>query len=92
MMFRRDSRVPVMIIVMIILAMLPAVMFPCWLDRCPADSSGLRALLWCYPIYVLLTGALAWMCWTERPYITWILIVLLLLTHAAAWAMVTFRI
>lgn len=91
-MFRRQSRVPALIIALIIAAMLPVVMFPCWLDRCPADSAGLRTLLWCYPPYVLLTGVLAWMCWPERPYITWILIVILLLTHAAAWAMVTFRI
>lgn len=86
---RRNLKVPLWVTIVIIVATLPAALFPTLLGMCPPAAPELRTLLWCYPFYALLTAALAWLSWPERPYMTWILVVLLILTHAAVWAAVS---
>ena len=41
-----------------------------------------------YPVYVLAAGICAWLSYGRRPEVTWIILVLLILTHAAMWLLV----
>lgn len=88
-MITRRGAVPWWVTVIIILLMLPATDFPVLLNNCPVDNPTARTLVWCYPFYVLLTGALSWLTWPERPYLTWILLVIMALTDVAMWLMIT---
>lgn len=72
---------PLWVKAVIILAMLPVLAFP-WLIGGETADTEVRVLLWLYPAYVLVTGLCAWICYRQRPELTWILIVLLLLTNA----------
>lgn len=88
-MIGRRPVVPWWMTAIIIVAMLPATAFPVLLNNCPADNPTARTLVWCYPFYVLLTGALCYITWPERPWLTWILLIIMALTHAAMWLMIT---
>ncbi len=82
-----SRRRPVWMIIVIIVAMLPALAFPKLLAMTAPDS-GQRTLVWLYPFYVAASGAFAWICWPERKEVSWVLIVLMLMTHAAIWLLV----
>lgn len=71
--------------VVIILAALPVFSFPVLLQLCPSD---LKAMVWVYPIYVVVGAWLAWQCYGQRRALSWILVVLMLMSHAAIWMMV----
>lgn len=61
--------------------MLPVFQFPELLASCPPGMEGIRTLLWIYPFYVVLTGWLAYICYPTRRTISWILLILMLLSH-----------
>lgn len=79
---------PLWVVIVIILCMLPVVALPSLLSACPSGNDAVRTLLMCYPVYVVAAGWLAWVSWDARPYMTWILLILMLLSHASAWALV----
>lgn len=83
----KNSRTPLSITLVTILCMLPVVAFPWMLSHCP-DIPSYLTILKIYPFYVVLTGLLAWLSWRERPWITWTLLVVLCLSHMAAWILV----
>ena len=72
----------------VIAACLPLVAYPALLSRCPADSPA-EIFVYLYPVYVVLSGVCAWQSWPARKEVFYILIALLLLTHAAMWALVS---
>lgn len=74
-------RVPWWMWVVIIVAMLPGLVFPWTLSELRDPTPLLRGLTWFYPLYVVLSGFLAWQCYGRRTVMTWIIIILLLLTH-----------
>lgn len=79
---RKGPRVPWWMWVIIIVCMLPGLAFP-WMAPLIADSNPLvRGLIWFYPAYVLCSGLLAWQCYGRRSVLTWIVLALLLLSHA----------
>ena len=86
---RSRRPVPLWVTIVIIICMLPVFSFPGLLASCPAADTGARTILWCYPFYVIVAAWLAWASWSERPYITWILLILMLLSHASAWILVS---
>lgn len=60
----------------------PLALYPVLMGRLPADMAFFVKL---YPVYAVATAWLAWLCWLRRPVMFWILLALLLLTHAAMW-------
>lgn len=76
-------RVPLWMLLLIIIAALPVVLFPAMLSASPEDDSGIVAYLWLYPAYVAAAGILAWQCYGRRSEMTWILLILMILTHVA---------
>lgn len=84
--FRRP---PGWVTAVIVVAMLPALAFPTMLGLTPASPAGLvKLMVWGYPLYVLVTGWVAWYCYDQRPWLCWVLVGVMLLTHAAMWALV----
>lgn len=74
----------------IIVAALPVFSLPALLSAAPdAPADIVRTLLYGYPIYVLTASWLAYASYSERPYISWILVALTILSHIAMWALVT---
>lgn len=77
--------VPKWFVALIIAAILPALSTPELLNVCPPDIAGARTLIWIYPIYSVIAGYLAYQCYPTRREVSWILIALILLSHAAMW-------
>lgn len=84
----RYGRTPVWMVIVIIMIMLPVFQMPMLLGACPADMGGIRTLVWGYPFYVLLTGWLAYVSYPSRPTISWILLVIMLMSHLAIYMLV----
>lgn len=42
-----------------------------------------QTLVYLYPVYVVVAAVCAWMCCSKRPEVTYIILVLMALTHAA---------
>lgn len=80
-------RVPLWVNVLIVLCMLPALAFPQMLSMTVAGSP-VRTFVWLYPLYVLASGWFARICYPQRADLTWVLLAVLLLAHAAMWMLV----
>ena len=80
-----SSRMPTLMKVAIIVAAAPVLAYP-WLLASITDASATaRTLLMLYPLYVLISAVCAWKVWSSNPTLSYILIALMLLTHAALW-------
>lgn len=81
-------RPPLWVTLIIVIAAMPVLSLPAMLSVTGPDTLPIvRTLLWGYPLYVILAAWLAWICYPRRPYMTWILIVLMILTHLAMWVL-----
>lgn len=78
---------PLWMKIVIIACMLPALAFPSLLAMTQADTAA-RTLVWLYPFYVLASGLCSWICYGQRREMSWILIILMLLSHAAIWVLI----
>ena len=73
--------------IIIIVCSLPVCSMPWLLRLCPPEDTA-KTFLYIYPLYVLMTAWLAWRNIQLRPAVTWILLAVMLLTHAAMWLLV----
>ncbi len=88
-MIHNTNHTPRWVAVIIIVAALPVFALPTLLSLAGNSPQPIvKTLLWGYPLYVLLAGWLSWISYDRRPYMTWLLIVIMLLTHAAMWILV----
>lgn len=78
----RREKTPWWVTAIIIVAMVPAFVLPLSASGLPQEDTP-RYLLWFYPAYVIASGVCAYLSYPERSYLTWILLVLLLMSHAA---------
>lgn len=83
------NNVPTWMKVLIIILMLPAFMLPSLLSAVPSDDDAIRTIVWCYPFYVILSGWYAYICYSQRQVMTWILLALMVMSHVAIWMLVT---
>lgn len=83
---KQSRRVPPLIVAAIIMAALPVLAFPAMLSVSLPGAD--RYYLWLYPAYVVAASILAYQCYGRRSEMTWIIIVLMLLTHLAMWVLV----
>ena len=86
---RRAPRMPWWMKLLIVLAMLPVVALPMMLGAARPEALDNKALIWIYPFYVVVAGVLPWNCYGRRTEMTWILLVLMMLTHGAMYVMLT---
>lgn len=80
-------RVPWWMYVVIAVCMVPGLGFPWALSLADAGDSVVKWLVWLYPAYVLLSGLLAWQCYGRRSVLTWIVLALLVLSHAGMYTL-----
>ncbi len=71
-----------LILVAVLILMLPLLAFPHLLAVTPEEH---KVLLWLYPPYVITSGYLACKCYPYRVEMTYILLLLLILSHMAIW-------
>lgn len=81
------KRVPGWMLLIIILLALPVIAFPIMLSHSGEIAEGNKLYMWLYPAYVFSTAILAYQCYGRRTEMTWILLALMLLTHAAMWVL-----
>lgn len=79
-----SRRAPVWFTVICIVAALPVLAFPTVLGMAPKQHS-LIIKLW--PVYAIASSWFAWVCYSQRPTLSWILIILTLLSHASIIAL-----
>ena len=79
---------PAWVKVVIIILILPVFSTPALLSALPQGHEEWNTILWCYPFYLLLSGWLAWICYPQRPVVSWILMVLMVLSTVAVWMLV----
>ena len=77
-----SSRRPLWVTAVTLLALSPLALFPLLLHHI---EPGMMIFAKLYIPYAIFTAVLAWLCWPRRRDMFWILIVLLLLSHAAMW-------
>lgn len=82
------QRPPLWMTVLIILFLLPAFSFPVLVANLPAGEETVKTFVWIYPFYMLLSAWLAWSAYQTRPYVSWILLLLMALSSTAVWALV----
>ncbi|MCM1137339.1 MAG: hypothetical protein NC221_04570 [Duncaniella sp.] len=79
------TKTPAWMTILIIIVLLPIFSIPALLNQIPPEDDTLKTITWCYPFYLLLSGYLAWFAYPQRPYISWILIALMVLSSIAVW-------
>ncbi len=84
---KQSKRVPGWMTVIILIVALPVLALPVMLSLSGEIAEGNKLYVWLYPAYVLATAILAYQCYGRRTEMTWILIVLMLLTHVAMWVL-----
>ncbi len=71
---------------LIIISALPVVSLPMIINQCSAARyEEIKMFLMIYPLYVLASAVMAWISYRQRREVSLILIVVMLLTHAAMW-------
>lgn len=80
----QDSHTPWWFTVMTLAVAAVALVLPFTGTSAPSGGEW-SFLLKLYPLYVLASGVLAWMCYPRRRAMAWILLILLLLSHGAVW-------
>lgn len=73
--------------VLVIVCALPVLASPFLLADAPEDGIA-HSLVIFYPAYVIVAAICALICYGRRPEVSWILVVLMLLTHAGMWVLV----
>ncbi|MDE5845496.1 MAG: hypothetical protein K2H44_08965 [Muribaculaceae bacterium] len=78
----KSQKVPVYVIVLIIIAALPAILTPLLLSLSTNPLPELQKIfVWLLPFYLIVAAFLSWQCYKyERTVMSWILIVIMFLT------------
>lgn len=79
--------VPWWIYLIIIVCMIPGLSYPLQSTLAASTDATVRGLTWFYPVYTLVSGLLAWMCYGRRTLLTWILLAMLILSHISFYYM-----
>lgn len=80
------QRTPWWMSVIIVVLSLPVFSLPYLLSVC---APGLKTFVWLYPLYVLVAAWLAWICYPRRRLLSWILLIVMVLTHVAMFTLAT---
>lgn len=79
-------KTPRWFIALAVIAALPIFSFPALLSMTPPGTPA-RAFIYLYIPYTILAAWLACLCYPRRATVAWMVLALLLLTHAAIWAL-----
>ena len=79
---------PLWVRILIIILLLPVFSTPALLSALPQGHEEWRTIVWCYPFYLLVSGWLAWITYSTRQTVSWIRMVLMVLSTVAIWMLV----
>lgn len=79
----KQQRVPWWMYVVIVLCAMPGLAFPYAAPLMVSSNVDIRWLAWFYPAYVIASAVIAWQCYGRRTYLCWIILALMLVSHAA---------
>ena len=82
-----DKKVPIWLTILIVICSLPVVMLPYLLSQASAEG-GIKTFLWIYPIYTIASAYLAYQSYANRREMTWILLIIMILTHLSIFLLV----
>lgn len=80
---QRIRRPPAWFIVVIVISLLPTLLWPYLLANAKSAANENVTLLMLFPIYDLLSAFLAYRCFFDRNFLSWILIGLMWLSFGA---------
>lgn len=78
--------VPLWVKIVIVLAALPVLCAPLLSAGVSPEGEALW-LMRLYPAAIVLAAVCAWRAYPQRPELSWILIILMLLIHASMWVL-----
>lgn len=71
---------------MIIISAIPIITLPYTISQCnDVTYEFFKIFFFLYPIYVIISAIMSWICYKSRHEISIVLIILMLLTHIAIW-------
>lgn len=79
---KENRQIPWWMVAVIILCALPGVAFPFMGNLLTSGDLTIEGLTWFYPLYTVASALLAWQCYGRRTLLCWIILALLLLSHA----------
>ena len=79
---------PIWLTLIIIVFLLPVFSCPFLIGNLPAGDEVAKTFVWIYPFYMVLSAWLAWSAYPRRPYVSWILLILMALSTMAVWTIV----
>lgn len=80
-----QQKTPLWFKILALVLMLPVFGLPTLLSGLDGAENAVRLLVWLYPAYVILSGICALLCYRSRPELAWILLILMLLSHAGVY-------
>lgn len=83
-------KTPAWMLVIILICLFPVFSFPFILGAVPpgAAGDGIKTFVWIYPFYMLMSAWLAYHAYPRRSYVSWLLVLLMLLTTAMIYVLV----
>lgn len=84
-----QQKMPWWVKVLIILDTLPILTYPKMLSE-STGFDGAKIFLELYPLYVPLAAVCAWISWKRRPDVTWLLLIVMLLSHFGMWYLILY--
>ncbi len=73
---------PVWLTLLVVVLTLPGLFYPLTISEQAHIYPIAKGLMFFYPVYSLISGFLAWLCYRQRAVLTWIILVLLIMSHA----------
>lgn len=86
------QRAPWWFAVIVVICMLPAISIFAWITNAPQlpNYETAKVLIWLYPIFVIASGIIAWVIYPQRKPLAWILLILMVLSHAAMYVLLNY--
>ena len=73
----------------IVLCIIPAFSLPLFSSLAESSDATVRILIKLYPLYVIMSAFLAWQLYGRRTMLCWLVLILLVLTHACFYYLAT---
>lgn len=82
----KQQKFPLWAKLMIIISATPIITLPYTISQCDDITYEIfKIFFFLYPIYVITSAIMSWICYKSRPEISIVLIILMILTHIAIW-------
>ena len=81
-------KAPWWFVLVLIVVSLPVMLQPSMLID--IDEGSYRVFVWLFPLYAALSAVCAYLTYNTRPYLSWILVALMVLSDVAMWVLTMF--